>query len=373
MTPALLAHLAGDTLTLATLVTVTRRDGLVFTFTDHDQDITFAGRTYRAGTYTASAIASTGSLAVDNLEVAAALGANVITEPDLLAGLWNYAQVRIEHVNYADLTMGSRILRVGTLGEITVGSLEFKAELRGLTQALQQTIVVLSSANCRADLGDAQCGVDLAPLTVTGAVQSVDADNRTLFDATRTEPGPAAPITVTGITNAQYAVVSAPAHGLVAGRLVMLSAVVGMQAIELINGQSIYGTTSINGAFATVRSVPDAGHLELNLDTRAYSAYAGGGKLNLPGAVGTFDGGKLTFTSGANAGRALEIKAYAPGLIVLAAPMPYPIAVGDTYTATPGCGKRIGEDCVDRYSNGINFRGEPYRPGLDELLRAGGE
>ena len=370
--PTLLAHLAGDVLTLATLVTVTRRDGAVFGFTDHDRDLTFSGRTYLAGTYTASAISSAADMAVDNLEMASYLSGAVVTESDLLAGLWNYASVLIEQVNYADLTLGSRILRRGTLGEVKYGRIGFSVELRGLTQALQQNIGELSSVRCRADLGDVRCGVDLASRTVTGTVQAVDPDNRTLTDSTRTEPGPAGPIAVTGISTAQYANVTAVAHGLVVGQVVMVSDVVGMTAQELVNGQLVTGTTSINGAFAAVRAVPDADHVTLTLDTRNLTGYGGGGHLNVPGNVGTFDGGKLTFTSGLNAGRALEIKAYAPGLIVLASPMPYPIAVGDTYTAVPGCGKRIIEDCYTRYSNVINFRGEPYRPGMDAVLKSGG-
>ena len=110
----------------------------------------------------------------------------------------------------------------------------------------------------------------------------------------------------------------------------------------------------------------------LNLDTRNYSAYAGGGQLQQPGNVGTFDGGKILWTSGANAGRSMDIKAYSPGLIVLQSAMPYPIAVGDTYTAVPGCGKRIIEDCAGRYNNALRFRGEPYRPGIDQLMKAAG-
>lgn len=368
---ALLAHYAGDALTLATLVTVTRRDGVVATYTNHDTDIVFGGYTYKAGTYTASAVASGGALAVDNLEIAGPLGAAVISAVDVVAGLWDYARVRIEEINWADLSMGSRILRTGTLGEISAGQLQFRAELRGLTQHLQQTIGRLASTRCRADLGDARCGKDITPYTVTGTLQAVDADNRTLTDAARTEPGPSSPIVVTGITNAQYAVVSAPAHGLKLNQTVMLSGVVGMTATELINGQTVYGTTSINGAFATVRSIPDSGHVVLNLDTRAYSAYASGGRLQIPGNRGYFDGGKITFTSGANAGRSMEVKAYVPGLLVLAMPMPYPLAVGDAYSLTPGCGRRIIEDCVGVYNNAINFDGEPCRPGTDDLYRSG--
>jgi len=370
--PALLTHLAGDVLTLATLVTVTRRDGAVFGFTDHDRDISFAGNTYQAGTYTASAISSTADMAVDNLEVASYLSGAVVTQSDLLAGLWNYARVLIEQVNYADLSMGARVLRKGTLGEISIGNLSFNTELRGLTQALQQTVGELTSIRCRADLGDARCGVNLAPLTVTGTVQGIDANNCTITDSTRTEPGAAGPVAVTAISTAQYAVVTAPAHGLTAGQTIMITGVVGMVATERVNGQLTYGTTSINGRFATLRSITNANTLVLNLDTRNYSPYASGGQLAQPGAVGTFDGGKIVFTSGANAGRGMEIKAYAPGLLVLASPMPYPLAVGDAYSLTPGCGKRAIEDCYTRYNNVINFRGEPYGPGMDEMLKAGG-
>ena len=300
--PALLAHLAGDVLTLATLVTVTRRDGAVFGFTDHDRDLTFSGRTYLAGTYTASAISSTADMAVDNLEVASYLSGAVVTESDLLAGLWNYAQVLIEQVNYADLSMGARVLRKGTLGEISIGRLAFNTELRGLTQALQQTVGELTSIRCRADLGDARCGVNLAPLTVTGAVQAVDANNCTITDSTRTEPGAAGPVTVTAISTAQYAVVGAPAHGLTAGQTVMVSGVVGMVATERINGQLTYGTTSINGRFATVRSItnPNPGAQPHTRDSSP-----GVGRQALAGAVGV-DGGKSMFTP-ANAGQGMEI------------------------------------------------------------------
>lgn len=370
---ALLSHLSGEVLTVATLVTITRRDGQVYAFTDHDTAITFAGLTYQAGTYTPSAIASTSDLSVDNLEIESYLDASVITEADIIAGLWNYAAVQIEQVNYADLTQGSRPLRRGTLGEISLGRISYKAELRGLAQALQQTVGELSSTRCRADLGDARCGIDLTGYTVTGSITSVDADNRTLGDTSRTEAGPAGALTITGITKAQYAVVTLSSTvALTSGQTVMLSDVVGMTMQERINGQLVYGTASLNGTYTTIRSITDGTHLVLNLDTRNYSNYTSGGKLQFPGSVGTFDGGKITFTSGLNAGRSMEVKGYVPGLLVLALPMPYPVAVGDTYSLIPGCGKRVVEDCYTRYSNVVNFRGEPWRPGMDELLRAGG-
>lgn len=369
---ALITHLAGEVLTTCTAIKITRRDGDVFGFTTLDVGFTADGVAYRAGSFSPSAVASSGDMSVDNLDVQTLLDPDIITAADLLAGVWNYARVDVMLWNYADLTQGSRILRRGTLGEVRAGAVGFTVELRGLAQALQQPVGEVSTMRCRADLGDARCGVNVAALAVTGAVTYANPDNRTFEDPSRTEPGPAGAVAITGISNAQYAVVTATGHGKAAGQVVMLSGVAGMKQQTWINGLAVLGTASINGSFASVRGVTDADHLVLNLDTRGYSAYAGGGSLQVPGNVGTFDGGKVVWTSGANAGRSMEVKAYAPGILVLQSAMPYPIAVGDTYTATPGCGKRVIEDCANRYSNVINFRGEPYRPGMDALLKAAG-
>ena len=40
---------------------------------------------------------------------------------------------------------------------------------------------------------------------------------------------------------------------------------------------------------------------------------------------------------------------------------------GDTYNAIAGCDKTIGT-CASRFSNAVNFRGEPYVPGMDKML-----
>ena len=83
---------------------------------------------------------------------------------------------------------------------------------------------------------------------------------------------------------------------------------------------------------------------------------------------GELDRGILAFTSGANAGRAMEIKSHTHrgGLIEIELwqPMGEPIAVGDAFTATAGCDKRL-ETCVARFANAINYRGFPHMPGND--------
>lgn len=86
--------------------------------------------------------------------------------------------------------------------------------------------------------------------------------------------------------------------------------------------------------------------------------------------AGFFDAGKVTWLTGANAGLSMEIRAHtAGGNIELQEPMPYEIAVDDTFTIFAGCLKRATEDCSGKFSNIINFRGFPAVPGQDQMFR----
>ncbi len=184
---ALAAHIAGDTTTLATCWKVTRRDGTILGFTDHDQDITFSSQLYQASTgYTRSAVHTIANLAVDNLDIESALDSDTLDAADLRAGLWDGAEVEIFLVNWQNLGQGKIILKRGTIGQVELKDAVFRAELRGLTQALQQQIVELYTPDCRADLGDARCTVDLAALTVTGTVTS-SSDRHGFTDTSRAE------------------------------------------------------------------------------------------------------------------------------------------------------------------------------------------
>lgn len=181
------AHYAQSTTTLCTCWRATLRDGTVITVTDHDKNLTIGGITYySAGGYSATDIKTNSAFAPDNLEVSGFLVSPSITEADVYSGRWDYANIVIFEANWADLTMATRILRTGTLGEVKAGRTMFKAELRGLMQALTRTIVRVTTKECDADLGDARCKVNLATYTVTGTIGSVT-NNRVITDAARTE------------------------------------------------------------------------------------------------------------------------------------------------------------------------------------------
>jgi uncharacterized phage protein (TIGR02218 family) len=272
----MLAHLQSETTTLCTCWRVQLQDGTVYGFTTHVADVVFSGTNYLASTgQNATAITSTADLAVDNLDVEGFLDSAVITEQSLKSGRWDYAQVEIFQLNWANTGIGRLNLRFGRLGEIRVRRNDFVAEIRGLAQNLQQTIGQISSASCRADFGDARCKKTLGPLTVTGTV-------------------------TTG------------------------------------------GTTSFT----------DSSRGE---------------------ALDYFGAGRVTFTSGQNNGQSMEIKAFAAGgVFTLQLPLTNPIAIGDTYSVIPGCRKRFQTDCVTKWANGVNFRGEPHSPGNNQLANVGG-
>lgn len=86
-------------------------------------------------------------------------------------------------------------------------------------------------------------------------------------------------------------------------------------------------------------------------------------------ADGTFSYGLMQMTSGESSGVSMEVKTYTVGTILLQLQFGRTIAVGDTYNIVIGCSKRFNADCVDRFNNAINFRGEPHLPGNDKVLR----
>jgi uncharacterized phage protein (TIGR02218 family) len=180
---ALAQHLAGEVTTLATCWQITRRDGVVQGFTDHVRDLEVDGVTYKAASgYTRTAIRSTADLAVDNLDVESVFSEDGITEEDLRAGRYDFAEVRMFLVNYQDLGQGILKLQRGWLGEVTIRDGMYVAELRGMTQRLQMTVGEVYAPDCAADLGDARCGVDLAALEEGGTVDAVT--GATAFETT---------------------------------------------------------------------------------------------------------------------------------------------------------------------------------------------
>ncbi|HEV2561917.1 MAG TPA: DUF2163 domain-containing protein [Rhizomicrobium sp.] len=88
-------------------------------------------------------------------------------------------------------------------------------------------------------------------------------------------------------------------------------------------------------------------------------------------ADGWFTGGKLTWTSGANNGRAMEINRHGISgtnvSLELWQAMSEDVNVSDAFAITAGCDKQFAT-CKAKFSNAVNFRGFPYMPGNDAVV-----
>ena len=280
LTPEVQSALAGGTTTFAYCWRVTRRDGVVLGFTEHDRDLSYAGTVYAAASgCTASQIEQGLGLAIDNMEAAGALSSAAITDADILAGRYDDAVVDLFWVNWADTSMGVAIAS-GNLGEVKRQGAAFSAEFRSLASRLNQKIGRSYERTCSARLGDSDCKIDLNSGTYRGAAVTQSA-------------GATASITMAGL-----------------------------------------------------------------------SGYA----------ADWFSGGTLAFTTGQNDGLTFEIKAHLRtagiDLLELWLPTPFPVAIGDTATATAGCRKTFAV-CRSKFGNGVNFRGFPLIPGTDVVTRYG--
>ncbi len=162
------AHLDDGTTTLAWCWRLTRGDGQVFGFTDHDLTLTFDGTSFEPESgFTASEIRSGSDLSVDAQDAEGVLTSARITETDILDGRWDDAGVEIWRVNWADTTQRV-LMRRGAIGQVRRGRLNFVAEMRSLAHVLGQTVGRTFQGNCDAELGDVRCGINLGDVAYKG-------------------------------------------------------------------------------------------------------------------------------------------------------------------------------------------------------------
>ncbi|MEE9429048.1 MAG: DUF2163 domain-containing protein [Paracoccaceae bacterium] len=155
------AHLASGATSVCRCWAVTRRDGMVLGFTDHDVDLSFNGIAFAADSgLSARALEQTTGLAVDNTEALGILRSSAVNEDDIAAGRYDGAEVVAWLVNWADVSQKLVLFR-GTIGEIHRSAGAYQAELRGLSEALNQPQGRIYQKSCGAILGDGACGFDL--------------------------------------------------------------------------------------------------------------------------------------------------------------------------------------------------------------------
>jgi len=183
LSQSLQTHLDSGTTTLAWCWRLTRSDGTVFGFTDHDRSLTFDGTTFEPESgFVASEIRSGSDLSVDAQDAEGVLTSTTITETDILDGRWDNATVEIWRVNWAD-TSQRVLMRRGAIGQVRRGRVQFVAEMRSLAHVLNQSVGRTFQASCDAALGDARCGVDLNDPANKGSASVVTVSGTRAFTA----------------------------------------------------------------------------------------------------------------------------------------------------------------------------------------------
>lgn len=356
---ALAAHLAQSATTLATCWKLKRRDGVVLGFTEHDLDIVFDLGPYDANdsdgavTYSASnayaraSISSSAEFNVDDLDIVGVLDSAAITAPDIRAGRYDFAEVKIFEVNWADLSQGPLKLRRGDIGEITVKDGAFVGELRGLLQRYAQPIGDLYGPACRVDLGSTKCGV-------------------------RADPPVWQPFTAYSLRQARDGVTGSVVKPTVFNDRHFVCTTAGVSASGEPAWNTTLGGTTNDGAavWTAIQALTIEATVAAVVNNREFSIdYLGSASEQL------LTGGLVTFLDSvsptpANVNLKKEVKLYAisPPTVILTEPMPFTVAIGDPLTITAGCAKTVAA-CRDLFDNIENYRGEPYIPGNDLLFK----
>lgn len=154
---------------------ITKRDGVILGFTDHDEDVLLDGLTCRAGTgLTGSEATARLGLSVGGSEIAGALDDDALAEADLAAGRYDAAAIEVFVVDWSEPTLFV-LLSKGTLGEVRREGAAFAAELRGLADRLGEESGRRYTATCSADLGDNRCTIVLSDPAFhgTGAIAAL--------------------------------------------------------------------------------------------------------------------------------------------------------------------------------------------------------
>jgi uncharacterized phage protein (TIGR02218 family) len=151
-----------------------RGDGVALGFTSHDRDLERGGLLYRAAPgMLPSAVALSDGFEADSLDVKGALTADAINAADLAAGRWDGAALAIFIADWEDPAAEPVALAHGTIGDVTAKQRGFEAELRGPAAALERQVAEQTSPECRAELGDKRCRVDMAGRTRLARVAAV--------------------------------------------------------------------------------------------------------------------------------------------------------------------------------------------------------
>lgn len=244
-------------------------NGTTFRLAAYPLDLTMSNATVyqSASGYDFSSVVVETSLSASAIDLEGFIVAGGVTRSQIASGLFDGAECFLFATDFLNPVEDDEQIMKSTLGKTTLNDDRFTIEDMSIVDKLNQTVGWTHSAQCPNEFGGQEyggCKVNIAAITVTGAVTSV--------------------------------------------------------------GSSLQFTDSSRSE-----------------------------------AADHFGWGWVAFTSGDNAGlRALKIRDFSGGVFTLYDPPYYPILPGVTYSAVPGCRKRI-IDC-QRHNNVPRFAGDLHVP-----------
>lgn len=136
--------------------------GRVFGFTSADHGIRYDDGSgmldYRADNgFMPQNFARAADFGVDNTDVVGWVTDETITDRDILAGMFDSAEVTIYRVNYMNLSAGHEVVEFGSFGETKISGRRWRCEFRSLMQRAKQPFGEVYSLTCRARYGDERC------------------------------------------------------------------------------------------------------------------------------------------------------------------------------------------------------------------------
>lgn len=174
--------LAGPLTSLAFCWRVERRDGAGFALTSHDARLSIGGIEHSAepGMLPAAIERSLGLRESDG-EIAGAITSAALAEADLVLGRWDGARATLIAVDWENPDADAVPLLGGEIGEVRIEDDRFNAGLRGAAAKLSRSICPETSSECRAELGDKSCRIDMTGRTRRCVVDALDG-NALLLD-----------------------------------------------------------------------------------------------------------------------------------------------------------------------------------------------
>ena len=360
------AYLDAEVYTDAYCVRIVKADGSELYFTSYHADLTMTQKWTASGSpqtsglspshvyiantgYDMTAMQSTATLSIDNVDIMGIYASTGMTKDDLLGGIYDGAEVYIFLTDYTNPIEDEHPLKKALYGNVAINDNSFVIEFRGLTQYLTQEVGRNISILSTRTLAE-----ENAPLTAS------DWAATTAYTATRAASDwkgaqVVKPTTANGfwyyLSTAGTSAGSEPTWPLVVDTTVT-------------DGTCVWTCFQ---AYSFDSSVTDV------TDTKTFTA---SGLASFPD--GWFTYGVVTWLTGSNAAKEMECIRFdnfsspAEYIINLFLSMSKTIVAGDTFTITVGYDRTLTQ-CKDKFDNVVNFGGFPHLPGPRTATRFGGQ